>query len=114
MTKMTLTLPLGNNVTKEVWATKDATGDVVGPFLVHRCVDYRRGWTVTHIRCKFSAHAALPTKRRAMWLARELAKLDVWDFDTFEAAKLIPADVLTTIKVLRADAMYGDMQGGEP
>lgn len=111
MNKVTMSLPTGNNETKEIYRHVEVSGEAVGPFLVHRCICYRRGWTVTHMKSKFAAHVGLPTKKRAMWLAKELGKLDVWNFDNFEEAKLIPKDVLAAVKVMRADAMFGDMQG---
>lgn len=114
MNKMTLLLPMGRNGAGPALYEKEAAGVVIGPFLVHRGIDIRSHWTVTHINTRRAVLAGLPTKRRADWLARKLAELNVWQFECFEDAKLIPTEVLAAIKVLRADAMYGDMQGGDP
>lgn len=115
MKMVTFSMPLGDRRTGEELQRKEATGIAAGPFAVHRTPHYiGRAWTVTHVATGCVVQGCLPTKRRALWLAKKLSEFDVWTFTEANAVKEIEPYVLGQIKSLRADAMYGDMQGTAP
>jgi hypothetical protein len=90
----------------------EVTGYVIGPFLVHLAPKISRlKWSLTHIRTKRTVTQNIPTRKRCEWLARKLVALGCWDFEIPDQAKSLTKDVITAIKVLKADARFGDCQG---
>lgn len=111
MSDLTITVPIGNRLTRKEVSHVEVTGKVVGPFLVHRTPEHGAlGYSVTHIKTAFAALTDLP-HRRAMWLARRLSKLDCWEFDDPDVVKLFAPELLGKIHTLRNQARNGDMQG---
>lgn len=112
MKTVKFSMPLGNRVTGEEFSREEVTGVAVGPLAVHRTPHCARGaWTVTHIATGCLAQEFLPSKKRALWLAKKLAAIDVWSFTDPNAVKQFAPDVLDQIRSLRVDAMHGDCQG---
>jgi len=111
MKTVKFSMPLGNRATGEELSRREEEGVAVGPFALHRTPHFQRKWTVSHVATGCVVQEMLPTKKRALWLAKKLTALDVWDFTDPMAAKQIAPDVLGQITTLRADAMHGDCQG---
>ncbi|KRC35096.1 hypothetical protein ASE10_10525 [Lysobacter sp. Root76] len=91
---------------------REVTGDIIGPFLVHREASaYLAGWVVTHRATGYAVLNEIPEERSAKWLARELQKVQVsWDFSEPAAVKSLSAEALAKIKVLRAEARRGSFR----
>ena len=113
MKKITRSLPC-TPVVDGVPTYLDFTGFDVGPLFVHPWFNdrhwharesvRRHEWTVSHIATGFSVHKFVPTKARAIALAKALRDLDCWDFDRAEDARELPQSVLAEINRLREAA----------
>lgn len=113
MKKITKELPCGNALTREIYGHEAFTGIMASGFFVHpdsadRCrperVRWYGGWNVTHMQTGFSVEKGLRTKKSAISLAKKLADIGCWDFDSVDGVKSIPADQLARIRSLCAQA----------
>lgn len=101
MKKVKITVPVGNQKTKQVEGYREVSGIALGPFVVHRSVLPVEGWTVTHVQTGFVIHQGIPRQSRALWLAGELNGYDVWEFSTPADSLRIPAPVREKITEAR-------------
>lgn len=101
-----LSIPMGNAVTGEMHFSREVTGEVVGPFLVHpEASAFMRGWVVPHRPTGYAVLNEIPSERNAKWLARELQKVGVdWQFANPDTVKTFPKEALAQIKDLRLQA----------
>lgn len=110
MNTVTIRVPYGKRGEQRVAdGYKEVSGLAVGPFVVHEDIDDDTSWTVTHAASGYAVQRSLPALENALWLARELNELPVWDFDTPEGVKKIRPRVLGQIHAARGAAMWGEI-----
>lgn len=95
------------------------SGFEIGSFFIHHGTAihqqrFRGDWTVTHKGSGYSVQQSLPSKKRAIWLAKKLEPVCDWGFSGPDGARELSKHARNEINVLRADAMSGDCQGSMP